>query len=362
MITEEVQQPKSEKPLLTIAIPTYNRARYLKENLAVLFDQLVAEPRVELIVSDNASPDETPEVVRNLVERGLQVRYLRNETNVGADANFLQCFELARGKYVWLVGDDDIILPGGIARTLALLAMEDYGLVYVTPYSFLKDFLAEKPLDTVELSAEVIPDGMQFVQKAGPLLMFISAMIVNKDYYATTTHHGLRDLVGTSLIQLGWVLPVLANSSRHLFVREKIVAQRLRNSGGWGVCKVFGINFLQILEAFLEDRREIATELRNAMLRSWLPHWVMGARSGTEGPVEAENMRELLEPRFKRFWRYWIYIFPLITLPLGLAGRWFSITRVSNRLRPGNLRRFLRARFSSAFSPTTVRPKLFSSK
>ena len=190
MIIEGFQQPKSEKPLLTIAIPTYNRARYLRENLNVLFDQLAAEPRVELIISDNASPDETPEVVSGFVERGLQVRYLRNETNVGPDANFLQCFELARGKYVWLVGDDDIILPGGIARTLALLAMEDYGLVYVTPYSFLKDFLAEKPLDTVELSAEVIPDGMQFVNKAGPLLMFISAMIVNKDYYATTTHHG----------------------------------------------------------------------------------------------------------------------------------------------------------------------------
>jgi abequosyltransferase len=56
----KVKSPDSAKPLLTIAIPTYNRAGYLKELLSILADQLKDEPRVELIISDNASPDETP--------------------------------------------------------------------------------------------------------------------------------------------------------------------------------------------------------------------------------------------------------------------------------------------------------------
>ena len=102
---EEMGSPYGAKPLLTIAIPTYNRARYLKELLTVLFDQLRDEPRVELIISNNATPDETPAVVNEFVKRGLQVRYLCNETNIGPDANFLQCFEQARGKYVWILGD-----------------------------------------------------------------------------------------------------------------------------------------------------------------------------------------------------------------------------------------------------------------
>ena len=76
--------------LLTIAIPTYNRATCLRELLSVLTDQLRHESRVELLISDNASPDQTPAVVKDFVTRGLQVRYIRNTQNIGPDANFLQ--------------------------------------------------------------------------------------------------------------------------------------------------------------------------------------------------------------------------------------------------------------------------------
>jgi len=86
------------KPLLTIAIPTYNRAWCLRELLPVLLEQLENEPRVELIISDNASPDETPAVVQDFVARGLRVRYTRVVRNIGSDANFLQCFEQAWGN------------------------------------------------------------------------------------------------------------------------------------------------------------------------------------------------------------------------------------------------------------------------
>src|ERR1035438_4725135 len=181
MIAEEVQVPKNEKPLLTIAIPTYNRARYLRENLAVLFDQVVAEPRVELIISDNASPDETPGVVRAFVERGLQVRYLRNEANVGADANFLQCFELARGKYTWIFADDDFIVAGGIAKVLRLLESSDFQLVLLCSYSFRDDHIAEMKSSKLAGVTERYSSGLEFARRVGAGVTFISGMIINKD-------------------------------------------------------------------------------------------------------------------------------------------------------------------------------------
>src|ERR1035438_7055720 len=61
---------------------------------------------------------QTPFVVQDFVSRGLRVRYIRNTQNIGADANFLQCFEQALGKYVWLFSDDDLIVPGGLAKIL----------------------------------------------------------------------------------------------------------------------------------------------------------------------------------------------------------------------------------------------------
>src|ERR1700741_4037653 len=105
---------QSDNPLLTIAIPTYYRGRFLNQLLEILAPQLKGESRVELIISDNSSQDETPAVVDSFKKTGLSVTYKRNETNIGADANFLQCYQMASGEYVWIVGDDDVIVSGGL--------------------------------------------------------------------------------------------------------------------------------------------------------------------------------------------------------------------------------------------------------
>ncbi len=64
-----------ERPLLTIAIPTYNRSGCLAELLAMLAPQLAGETRVELVISDNASFDDTPTVIKSFRGNGLDLTY-----------------------------------------------------------------------------------------------------------------------------------------------------------------------------------------------------------------------------------------------------------------------------------------------
>ena len=127
---------QNNQPLLTISIPTYNRSFFLNELLSCLLDQCISNPKIELLVSDNDSPDETPSIVRAYIDRGLKIRYLRNSSNVGADGNFLQRFEKARGKYVWIIGDDDVVEPGAIGKIIAYLEANEYNLIYVSSYAF----------------------------------------------------------------------------------------------------------------------------------------------------------------------------------------------------------------------------------
>jgi len=331
-MTEELRQETGIKPLLTIAIPTYNRARYLNELLSVLFDQLITEPRVELLISDNASPDETPSLVEEYQERGLNIRLIRNEVNIGADANFLQCFEMARGKYFWLFGDDDIIVPGGIRQMLSLLEGDDYALVYANPYAFRTDYVAEKVSDRFGRFAEILPNGLHLTRKVGAMLTFISAVIVNKERFAAVTDYPLSKLIGTNLIQLGWVCPLLASGSRVLFVRETIVAGRGGNCAGWGACQVFGVNLKMVAEATTANRGNIATTLCNRTLKVWFPGTIMEIRQGITTELLQENMRATLEPTYRTNWRYWIYVYPLIAAPLPVAKAWHVVIRMSNRL------------------------------
>jgi glycosyltransferase involved in cell wall biosynthesis len=331
-VKAEMIEPDDARPLLTIAIPTFNRASFLKELLSVLFDQLIDEPRVEFIISDNASPDETPAVVEEYRRRGLTIRSIRNETNIGSDANFLQCFEHARGKYFWLFSDDDIIVGGGVAKILRLLAMDDYALAFICPFEFRRDYLAEKTTDKLGRIAQILPGGMQIVRKAGTMITFISALIVNKDYYSTINHPDLQEFIGTNLMLLGWVCPILAESKKNLIVWERLVAGRGDNSGGWSAGQVFGINLQRVANTAFGNRRDMAAELTNRTLRSWFPETIMGTRRGTGKPLLKENLREVMEPAYSTNWRYWIYVYPLIVLPLGMARAWYSIIKLTNRL------------------------------
>lgn len=101
--------------LLSFCIPTYKRAPRVRALLAQLERILARSPhrgRVEIVVSNNASPDATDEYV---LERAAalaplcQVRYYKQTVNIGGEANFKFLYEHAQGEYVWISSDDDIL-------------------------------------------------------------------------------------------------------------------------------------------------------------------------------------------------------------------------------------------------------------
>ena len=109
-------------PLLSICVPTYNRSKLLKASLLSILEQIEGrEDDVELIVSDNCSTDDTADVISSL-QKNMNFVYHRNSENIGAGANFyLLANELARGKYCWLIGDDDFLRKDSLGRLLEIL-------------------------------------------------------------------------------------------------------------------------------------------------------------------------------------------------------------------------------------------------
>jgi hypothetical protein len=100
-------------PLVTFVVPCYNLAHLLPECLNSILIQTYAD--FEVLVMDNCSPDNTPEVVQSF--RDSRVRHVRNETNIGHIRNFNKGIAMARGKYVWLVSADDFLInPQALAR------------------------------------------------------------------------------------------------------------------------------------------------------------------------------------------------------------------------------------------------------
>lgn len=122
---------ESRQRVLTITIPTYNRALFLEKNLQQL-EQMVLElnatEKVGILVMDNGSTDGTNKIFSDDSKWRVSIRYCRNEENIGPIKNIANLFGMVDTKYMMLLGDDDFITKEYLQRVLKCLE-EDIGCI-----------------------------------------------------------------------------------------------------------------------------------------------------------------------------------------------------------------------------------------
>lgn len=143
---------------LSICIPTYNRAHSLENCLnSIITSRLNSNFSIEVCVSDNHSTDNTEEVV-NAVKSRLKIKYHRNYMNLGIPRNFIQVVSMASNDFVWLIGDDDLLMPYAIEKIHNLIISHpNVDFFYVNSFhlesSFLKKY--QHPFDTKNLPSNM---------------------------------------------------------------------------------------------------------------------------------------------------------------------------------------------------------------
>lgn len=120
-------------PRVTIGLPVYNGERYLTEALDAALAQTFQD--FELIISDNASSDQTEAICREYAARDARLRYHRNPTNLGATRNYNVLFDMARGLYFKWAAYDDLYSPNFLEQAVAVLEKQpEVTVVYGKSY------------------------------------------------------------------------------------------------------------------------------------------------------------------------------------------------------------------------------------
>lgn len=114
-------------PLVSILIPTYNREAIIAETLNSALAQTYKN--IEVIIVDNASTDNTWQVIQSFAKKDDRVKAFRNESNLGPVRNWKRCIDEASGEYGKILWSDDLIAPDFLEKTLSLLTAE-VGFVY----------------------------------------------------------------------------------------------------------------------------------------------------------------------------------------------------------------------------------------
>lgn len=228
------------QPILSLCIPIYNRENFLDKMLArFLEDKDLFENKIALYISDNCSQDNLGACCAVYQKQGLNISYHRNKENIGPDANFEQCFRHATGKYVWLLGSDDIPVRGFLRSLLSYLeGSDDYGLVHLSMQKKEKAFTCYHSSDEMAVAVNY-------------WITFMSANII---YTASYEGLDLSAYRSSNMIQV----PVYLNAclshqqnailySEDLFEKETDNA----NNGGYNFFRVFVTNLFSIYQSFV---------------------------------------------------------------------------------------------------------------
>ena len=221
---------KQEK-LLSICIPTYCRALYLHETLDSLSAALKGfKEEVEVIVSDNASTDNTAEILAKFQTRLPNFRRNRNNVNLGAELNFLQVLHLAKGKYIWILGDDDREDPRLIGALLEKLR-SDCDMVIMNHSVHSKDFKITHKKAIHSVSVPEHYDGKDVIlANFGPIIGFISCVVIKRNLLAKTSEEEFKKYSSYGLSFLYSVYACLPCNTTATFIQKPLLHCRGGNS------------------------------------------------------------------------------------------------------------------------------------
>lgn len=307
----------SRTKLLSICIPTFNRASYLPETLESLLPQLAAD--VELLVYDTGSTDGTLELMETFQRHFPEIRFFHLNEKRGFDETALLLLEQARGDYVWYFGSDDVLKPGaiGAVRRAILQSPATPSFVFINHEVVDNDGRLLIPSNIPELKDREFVDGRACVSWLGLHLGYISSCIFRRDPELPLA--AARKFVGSMWMGMHLNLWSLSKGGPALYLGDPLVRAR-RNPGNiYNYGEVFCRRASQV---FWHSRRHgigwftICRAMNRTVRLFYLPFCVA---QRCEDPAQLDRVFPTV---FRTAWPYpwfWLLIVPVRLIPSRFA-------------------------------------------
>lgn len=315
----------NEKPLLSICIPTYNRSKYLKRGLdSIIIQDEFLDGRVEIVISDNASTDDTEEVVKPYLEKYTNIYYSKNTENV-RDKNYPTVLSKAHGRLRRLCNDTLIFHPDSLKAMCAVVDKYKNS----QPFIFWANGAAKSETEIENTHFR------EYVKKISYWMTSIACFSIWDNECDTIG----SDFDGCELLlwQVKKGLKIAHSKDNVLIVNEKMTDVQTveKKNISYGLFQVFYKNYLSILEPYFEsgslseeDKEYLEKDLLFSFFSDWVAKWEL--QPDNLDYSKTENLKEAVwnEYRNKPYWneflrKYYIKLYYLKTKKLAkrLLGR-----------------------------------------
>ena len=289
----------SPNKYLSIVIPTYNRADFLDHCLNTHVP-IAKEHDIEIFISDNASTDNTTEIVNKWMIKYQHINYFKNQSNLGPDNNFELALKYPKSEYIWLLGDTYEITREGI----------NYILEQITNNPNKYDlFLLNIGEEIQNVKSKDYTDRNILLLEMCWLMTCMSCLIYNVNIIKNANFIRYRN---THFIQTGIIFEYIADKTFNIHWKQGISVKRWQTNTNlkkesWQS---------QIFKIWFEDRANFIFSLPAAYKLDIKLKCIM-----SNGPHDGMSIKKLLYFRSKNVFDYktykqYSYIFPFtIHLP-----------------------------------------------
>jgi glycosyltransferase involved in cell wall biosynthesis len=231
-------------PLVSIGMPIYNGEKYIRDALDSLLNQTFAD--FELIISDNASTDNTSYICKEYASKDHRIQYIRQESNIGPSKNFSFVLQKSIGNFFMWASHDDTRDKNWIEKLISFIDADDIGVIGV-PVTVDEN---NDVLKTTSLSNFTKGDVIKaFLEKDENSKAFYMYALYNREILEKTNIHfflqedtfaGDQSIV-VHLVQYG---NLRCNTLTSLFYRQHGESVSAKDNGGWLARNHFMYHFL----------------------------------------------------------------------------------------------------------------------
>jgi len=282
-------------PVLTIAVPTFNRLATLRLLVTRLSEEFSTElgDSVELLICDNCSLDGTADFLKDL-GNAAGMRVVRHDKNIGPVQNLLSCMELANSRYVWLIGDDDLPLRGSGMPILRGLTQYEPALMYLAPRWERGDLSRFEALGVSNLSFSPVALEKLALQSR-TMITFLSSWIVDRHTYRKLPSADLRRFSDTSLPHMEWLFSLMMSTRPLLITSCPVILARAGNSGGYDVINTFTKQYNYIVRDKLGSSIWLSKFYHYLGLYCFLPFLLWEIRLCRAGNFSDETAKDTID-------------------------------------------------------------------
>lgn len=316
--------------LLTICIPTYNRAALLHgliENIFSEIDQSDYSEDVQILIVDGNSEDNTPQIIEEFKIGGRRIKYFRRENKVGIDRDILKCIELSDGEYCWLFSDDDRLTSGAIKHLVDILREEgNLTGCFCNRQSY--DFqMKKKVAEAKGWPGRILKEDHIFIDKAecfkwiGMDFGFLSSQVVKRSEWQSVVEGEIfGELYNSYYLMVHIIFRMMDKKFKWLYINKPLVKQRTGNDSllnREGIMKrqlVEHNSFQIILDKHYDKESEVRKEIFRKMVAR-VPRALANLKSQHMGYSLQFRLIKLYYDKYKNYPAFWFKVIPVFLVP-----------------------------------------------